>query len=106
MSDTSKEAVERLVGDWIYAAARCDAAEQCDPTAIKAGDQMADTLRALVAEREQMADEIERLQGVLRFYADPASWQANGHPQIDADTMPVLCDRGARARAALKGAAP
>ena len=35
----------------------------------------------------------------LRWYADPANWRAQGHPQIDADTIPAHRDRGIRARA-------
>ena len=38
----------------------------------------------------------------LRFYADPESWRAQGHPQIDADNTDIIHDRGAVAKIALK----
>ena len=30
----------------------------------------------------------EVLGAALKFYADPESWKAKGHPQIDSDTKP------------------
>ena len=37
----------------------------------------------------------------LQFYHDAANWQADGHFQIDADTVPVRRDRGRKASKAL-----
>ena len=39
----------------------------------------------------------------LEFYAAKETWQVNGHPQVDADTKPIVRDGGKVARDALKG---
>jgi hypothetical protein len=48
-----------------------------------------------------MSDMTSDLLAALRFYGDPATYRAKGHPQIDADTAPINGDQGRRARDAL-----
>lgn len=47
--------------------------------------------------------ETDRLRAALSFYADPKTWQVNGHAQIDADARPIVRDGGKVARDALGG---
>lgn len=57
----------------------------------------------LAPSRDAALADNERLREALAFYASAETWKASGHPQIDADTKPILRDGGKRARAALKG---
>lgn len=59
----------------------------------------ADDIEALQAEND-------KLREALGFYADEGTWKTRGHPQIDADTKPILHDGGNRARAALSPTPP
>ena len=56
----------------------------------------------LTLEVSRLNAENARLRKALNWYANPKSWKAQGHPQIDADTKPILDDHGRRARKALK----
>jgi hypothetical protein len=70
----------------------------------ESGERIAELLAANNAEVERRRKAEARLvdcRSALAFYADPKSWRANGHPQMDADTAPILKDRGARAGAAI-----
>ncbi|MBC05706.1 hypothetical protein [Thalassospira sp.] len=44
-----------------------------------------------------------KMRMALEFYAAKETWQVNGHPQVDADTKPIVRDGGKVARDALKG---
>lgn len=54
---------------------------------------------------DNLGVEVARLQSALEFYAKPETWDVNGHPQIDADTKPIVRDGGKVARNALAGGA-
>jgi hypothetical protein len=54
----------------------------------------ADQMFAAQSERDLLHD-------ALVFYADPRTYQTNGHPQIDADLMPIKQDWGKQARETL-----
>lgn len=74
--------------------------------------EAADTIEALQAEIDELekqysdllsqasedATQTARLREVLGFYADEATWQPRGHPQIDADNTLIQSDHGDRAR--------
>ncbi|RCK20088.1 hypothetical protein TH8_19700 [Thalassospira profundimaris] len=47
--------------------------------------------------------ETARLREALGFYANPETWQADGHPQIDANSKTIFRDGGKVARDALAG---
>ena len=49
---------------------------------------------------ERLFDQRNIHQAALEFYANEINWLAPGHPQMDADLIPVIQDGGAKARAA------
>lgn len=55
------------------------------------------------AEARERSMEEDALKEALAFYADPATYAAPGHPQIDADLTPINLDNGKKARTALGG---
>jgi hypothetical protein len=54
---------------------------------------------------DRLKAQIQNYEKALKFYADPDTWKARGHPQIDADTAPIVGDRGQVAAAALSDSA-
>lgn len=93
----NKEEIEKLI-DYLEI---CSKGNEIDFEPVPPEDteefQAAAALRHLLSVNE-------RLREALTFYAEPKSWEADGHPQIDADTVPVTRDGGRRARAALEAA--
>ena len=64
----------------------------------------ADIRRMWCAPTDAIEARIKELEEALAFYANEDTWLVAGHPQIDADTMPILRDKGKQARDALAGA--
>lgn len=58
-------------------------------------------LQEIDAEISDLRTKLAAANEVIGFYADKDNWRARGHPQIDADTVPVTQDGGSRARAFL-----
>lgn len=70
----------------------------------RTGEESAANCRMIAAANPSTILALLECVDALKFYADPATYRANGHTQIDADLTPIKQDRGERARAALKGA--
>ncbi len=67
--------------------------------AYRAMSEELSTLRARVGELESQRD---KLREALAFYANPKTYEPQGHPQIDYEITAINSDRGKRARAALE----
>lgn len=64
-------------------------------------EEMENLIDALTENLERSRSEAAKLREALAFYADRENWLARGHPQIDADTVPITADGGKIAREAL-----
>lgn len=67
-------------------------------TALTESEATEHKLRDRIA---RLRSRIQALEEALAFYAAASSWQAQGHSQIDADTAPIVLDKGSRARSVL-----
>jgi hypothetical protein len=63
----------------------------------QAGSQIDNYASQITSLRSQLNEARE----IIAFYGNKKSWTPDGHPQIDADTAPILRDAGERARAFL-----